>query len=274
MRKAKIGIFCALVVALVGLGLIFAPVGVKASDDDLSSQWELPESVKQFVEADGRGVRLYISFVYDGVDDGEFSGELEYAKVRSFRESYEEDGFILKKTDYIVGSDYFDFSVFFALGVAAAAGLISEGVALTGDDRIFVYFDVEKQVFCYEGAGLSYYDYWMSKYFDLAASGGGGYEEGYEAGYDAGYVAGFGEGESAGYDEGYQTGYDEGLLEGDYQEGYQVGYQDGFIDGEKSKIAKNNETFYKNIAIWIPAAISLIALASIISIFGIKRKNE
>ena len=84
-----------------------------------------------------------------------------------------------------------------------------------------------------------------------------------------------------GYDEGYQDGYDEGysegLLEGDYQEGYQdgydEGYQDGFIAGEKSKLAKNNESFYNNIAIWIPAVITVVALASIISIFGIKKKE-
>jgi len=71
-----------------------------------------------------------------------------------------------------------------------------------------------------------------------------------------------------GYDEGYQDGYDEG-----YQDGYDEGYQDGFIAGEKSKIAKNNESFYNNIAIWIPAVITLVALASIISIFGIKKKE-
>ena len=77
-----------------------------------------------------------------------------------------------------------------------------------------------------------------------------------------------------GYNEGYNNGYDEGILAGDYQEGYQEGYQDGFIDGEKSKIAKNNEFFYNNIAIWIPAVITLVVLASIISYLGLKRKNE
>ena len=58
-----------------------------------------------------------------------------------------------------------------------------------------------------------------------------------------------------------------------YDEGYQYGYQDGFIAGEKSKLAKNNESFYNNIAIWIPAVITVVALASIISIFGIKKKE-
>ena len=83
--------------------------------------------------------------------------------------------------------------------------------------------------------------------------------------------------ENGGYEQGYQDGYDEGydkgLLEGDYQEGYQEGYQDGFIAGEKSKIAKNNESFYNNIAIWIPAVITLVALASIISYLGLKKKE-
>lgn len=65
------------------------------------------------------------------------------------------------------------------------------------------------------------------------------------------------------------SGYDEG-----YQEGYDEGYQDGFIAGEKSKIAKNNESFYNNIAIWIPAVITVVALASIISYLGLKRKDE
>ena len=75
------------------------------------------------------------------------------------------------------------------------------------------------------------------------------------------------------YDRGYNDGFTDGALGGDYQEGYQEGYQDGFIDGEKSKIAKNNESFYSNIAIWIPAVITIVALTSIISIFGIKKKE-
>lgn len=54
---------------------------------------------------------------------------------------------------------------------------------------------------------------------------------------------------------------------------YDKGYQDGFIAGEKSKLAKNNEYFYNRIAIWIPAVITVVALASIISIFGIKKKE-
>lgn len=69
------------------------------------------------------------------------------------------------------------------------------------------------------------------------------------------------------YDED-EPGYQEG-----YQEGYQSGYQDGFIAGEKSKLAKNNESFYNRIAIWIPAVITIVALTSIISIFGIKKKE-
>lgn len=70
-----------------------------------------------------------------------------------------------------------------------------------------------------------------------------------------------------GYDDGYDAGYDAG------SGGYDLGYQDGFIDGEKSKLAKNNESFYNNIVIWVPAVITVVALASIISIFGIKKKE-
>lgn len=85
--------------------------------------------------------------------------------------------------------------------------------------------------------------------------------------YDRGY--------NDGYDVGYDAGYDAGS--GDTDDGYDVGYNDGyvvgFIAGEKSKLAKNNESFYNNIAIWIPAVITIVALASIISIFGIKKKE-
>jgi len=98
----------------------------------------------------------------------------------------------------------------------------------------------------------------------------------YGKGYDDGWNAGYDEGHDEGYNLGYNTGYDEGYGVG-HDEGYEIGraetYEQGFQDGEKSKIAKNNEIFYNRIAIWIPAAITVVALASIISIIRFK-KNE
>jgi len=108
----------------------------------------------------------------------------------------------------------------------------------------------------------------------------GGYYTGYNVGYDLGYNEGLDEGYDQGYgighDEGYGAGYTDGYEIGraeTYEQDYEQGYEQGYQDGEKSKIAKNNEIFYNRIAIWIPTAITVVALASIISLLWFK-KNE
>ena len=53
------------------------------------------------------------------------------------------------------------------------------------------------------------------------------------------------------------------------------GYNDGFRAGEKSKIAQNNEAFYKSIEKWlVPAIITVIILGGIVSIIAIKRREQ
>lgn len=102
------------------------------------------------------------------------------------------------------------------------------------------------------------------------------YGDGWNAGYDEGHDEGYNLGYNTGYDEGYGVGHDEGYEIGraeTYEQDYEQGYEQGYQDGEKSKIAKNNEIFYNRIAIWIPTAITVVALASIISLLWFK-KNE
>ena len=127
-----------------------------------------------------------------------------------------------------------------------------------------------------------------------------GYEEGnwdgYYEGYDIGYDRGLEEGYDIGYGDGYSNGYADGIITGDelgyelgYQDGYDDGYQegintdvdymqgynDGFRAGEKSKIAQNNEAFYKSIEKWlVPAIITVIIAGGIVSIIVIKRREQ
>ena len=105
------------------------------------------------------------------------------------------------------------------------------------------------------------------------------YNRGYQVGYNKGHLNGWGDGwltgyvdgRTEGYLEGYEDGYDEGIK---LKDDYMKGYNDGFKDGEKSKIAQNNETFYKSIEKWlVPAIITVIILGGIVSIIAIKRKQ-
>ncbi|HEY8364486.1 MAG TPA: hypothetical protein VIK84_02830 [Haloplasmataceae bacterium] len=106
-----------------------------------------------------------------------------------------------------------------------------------------------------------------------------GYADGYTAGkavadenaYEQGYIEGWNEGFEEGYDRGYNKAYDEI----DTNEEYMLGYRDGFKAGEKSKIAQNNEAFYKSIEKWlVPAIITVIVLGGIVSIIAIKRREQ
>ena len=103
-----------------------------------------------------------------------------------------------------------------------------------------------------------------------------GYDVGYDDGYQEGYEKGYDLGDEEGYNLGYQEGYDDGYQEGiNLKDDYMKGYNDGFKDGEKSKIAQNNETFYKSIEKWlVPAIITVIIAGGIVSIIAIKRRGQ
>ena len=106
-----------------------------------------------------------------------------------------------------------------------------------------------------------------------------GYTDGYidgkavadEKAYEQGYIEGWNEGFEEGYDRGYNKAYEEISTNDDYM----LGYNDGFKAGEKSKIAQNNEAFYKSIEKWlVPAIITVIIVGGIVSIIAIKRREE
>lgn len=109
-----------------------------------------------------------------------------------------------------------------------------------------------------------------------------GYEAGSKAGYQNGYDDGYTDGKIAsdelGYERGYQEGYDDGYnnaIENINTNDYTLGYNDGFKAGEKSKIAQNNEAFYKSIEKWlVPAIITVIIVGGIVSIIAIKRREQ
>lgn len=102
-----------------------------------------------------------------------------------------------------------------------------------------------------------------------------GYEQGYLVGYDDGENAGYVIGKNEGYEYGYNVGYNDAYEEINPNEKYTQGYNDGFKAGEKSKIAQNNEAFYKSIEKWlVPAIITVIIVGGIVSIIAIKRREQ
>ena len=102
-----------------------------------------------------------------------------------------------------------------------------------------------------------------------------GYQDGREVGYEAGSEAGYQNGYEEGYQEGYDRGYDKAYEQINTDEYYILGYNNGFKDGEKSKIAQNNEAFYKSIEKWlVPAIITVIIVGGIVSIIAIKRREQ
>ena len=89
------------------------------------------------------------------------------------------------------------------------------------------------------------------------------------------YNKGYNDGKEDGYADGYDDGYNKAYEEIDTNEEYMLGYRDGFKDGEKSKIAQNNEAFYKSIEKWlVPAIITVIIVGGIVSIIAIKRREQ
>ena len=160
----------------------------------------------------------------------------------------------------------------------------------TDDSAFYIKYDVYQY-----GYDLGYMVGYGDGYnFGLEQSYWEGHQDGYEHGYLVGYDDGENAGYNAGYDYGYNVGYDEGKEYGInfgrehwYSEGYEygynagyddgenAGYNDGFKAGEKSKIAQNNEAFYKSIEKWlVPAIITVILVGGIVSIIAIKRREE
>ena len=153
------------------------------------------------------------------------------------------------------------------------------------------YFGIENMLTFFRDDSAFYIKYNVYQYgYDLGYMVGYGdgynfgleqsYWEGHQDGYEYGYIVGYYDGENAGYVIGYDDGYDDGYQEG-YDDGintnndYMLGYNDGFKDGEKSKIAQNNEAFYKSIEKWlVPAIITVIIVGGIVSIIAIKRREQ
>lgn len=109
------------------------------------------------------------------------------------------------------------------------------------------------------------------------------YQDGYNAGsklaeglleseYQRGFQNGTTKGLQDGYNQGYQNGFNNAYSEIITSDEYTLGYNNGFKDGEKSKLSKNNETFYNNIEKWlVPAIIVILFLGGFIAI---KKKSE
>ena len=225
MKKSKFILLTFTLLVFVGFSLFFFPVEVMGAD--FSDRWNLPLSAKNFVEKDGRGIRLYIHAVYDEVSGGGFSGDLNYAYMRAVKGYQFDDGELKTGTNYLVGSNFFDSDLLNQIREVSVNWY--EGNAIQEQYRIYVYFDVERQVFVYEYYGLGYLDYWMEQYFVLFDDNKS-YNRGYEEGYDVGYE----EGKLDGYDEGYDEGYQEGIIvnhEAAYYEGYDTGYGVGYEVG-------------------------------------------
>lgn len=147
--------------------------------------------------------------------------------------------------------------------------------------ELYIDFDGSTHTFIYTGSStleIIRFQYYIPDY-TLDDAYNKGYADGYtdgkavadEKAYELGYIEGWNEGFEEGYDRGYNKAY-ENINENDE---YILGYNDGFKDGEKSKIAQNNEAFYKSIEKWlVPAIITVIIAGGIVSIIAIKRREQ
>ena len=186
---------------------------------------------------------------------------LDYKVIRYRRMYYEEqqvfsnvniDFIAVKKINNDLGELYIDFN---------------------GSTHILDYYN-----YGYSTFEIIRFEYYIPDY-SLDEAYNEGYRDGYidgkfaadELKYEQGYIEGFNEGFEEGYDRGYNKAYEEI----DINEEYMLGYRDGFKDGEKSKIAQNNEAFYKSIEKWlVPAIITVIIAGGIVSIIAIKRREQ
>lgn len=231
MKKSKFILLTFTLLVFVGFSLFFFPVEVKAASEH-TWDWTPPELAKNFIDIDGKGVRVYIYSLY--TDE---LGEFDYARVVGVR-TYTFGGgqTIVSGTLYTVGSGYFDTSL--ADLITYYLSKYSSGAYILGSDRAYVYFDVIAQRFKLEYHGPDYIGFWIEQY-----TSGTAYEEGYNTGYGYGYNEGYDVGHVEGYDEGYDAGYDVGYGEGydvGNEEGYNLGYDEGYQEG----IIVNHEAAY------------------------------
>ncbi|HEY8362396.1 MAG TPA: hypothetical protein VIK77_05875 [Tissierellaceae bacterium] len=276
MKKLKFVLSGLILIVLLGFSLVFVPIGVKAND--ITETWGAPEAAKNFMDKDGKGIRLCVERVYAD-NDGNFT----YAEMRAIKDysNYFEDEDFGPGGLYSYGRGWFDSDLIDGY-LTDYIDRWGSGELIPDWDRTYVYFDVADQVFMFEfhGTTLAYAAYWNEQYMSLFDDFG--YDEVFNYGYNTGYSFGYDEGYDEGYNEGYQTGYDEGYDLGHdtgYGEGILVGapeaYERGYSDGQKSKLAENNEKFYNGIEKWlVPAIIAVILLGGFVSIAVRKRKEE
>lgn len=222
MKKSKFILLTLVLIVFMGFSFIFFPVEVMGASEH-TWEWTPPELAKDFIDIDGKGVRVYIFSLY--TDE---LGEFDYARVVGVR-TYTFGGgqTIVSGALYTVGSGYFDTSL--ADLITYYLSKYSSGATILGSDRAYIYFDVNAQRFKLEYHGPDYIGFWIEQYTSETA-----YEEGYNAGYGYGYNEGYDVGLVEGYDEGYDEGYQEGIIvnhEAAYFEGYDTGYGVGYEVG-------------------------------------------
>lgn len=268
MKKLRFVYFSLITIFLLFLSVLSFNIEVKAVSGEGVSHWGVSESAKNYVGIDGKGMRFFIL----EVSGNEETGYVEYANLRPVKNYVFYDEILEAGSDYSFGRNYFDSDLI--------DGWLTYYLETYGDtgtiynwDRTYVYFNVEEQVFWFEYHGTNYAGYMLEQYLTLYEELGYdvAYDYGYNVGYRVGVNYGYFEGYEEGYDFGFDEGYDVGLVEGDYTEVY----EEGFRAGQESKLAENNEAFYKGIEKWlVPAIITVIALGGFVSIAARKRREE
>ena len=263
-------------IVFLGFSLFFVPVEVNAND--ITEAWGAPEAAKNFMDKDGKGIRLCVERVYAD-SDGYFT-DAEMRAIKDYSNYFEDEDFG-PGGSYSYGRRWFDSDLIDGY-FAEYIDRWGSGETIPEWDRTYVYFNVVEQVFWFEfhGTTLAYAAYWNEQYMLLFDGSGYGevFDYGYNTGYHFGYNTGYTEGYDEGYDEGYGEGYDIGHDTG-YGEGIMVGaseaYERGYSDGQKSKLAENNAAFYQGIEKWlVPAIITVIALGGFVTIAARKRREE
>ena len=285
MKKLKIVCFTLMSIFLLVFGVFSFGVKVKAANYDW---WGAPESAKNFVDFDGKGIRLYFLEVWFDAND-----VFECANLVPIKEYQLEDGLLETGADSVYGSVYFE-PYLLQYVIPRYYNRWGSGETIPEWDRTYVYWDVEDQWFAFEfqGSGVDYAAFCIEEYYYNGQEAG--YEWGYDVGFDLGYEIGredeYPSAYNYGYNDGYDVGYDEGYIEGidlGYQEGYYEGYinglyisecgpiyEQGFKDGQESKLAENNASFYQGIEKWlVPAIIAVIALGGFVTIAVNKRRE-
>ena len=274
MKKSKFLLMSLVLIVLLGFSSFFVPAKVKAND--LIEVWGAPEAAKNFMDKDGKGIRLCVERVSKvSADNSDFFTYAEMRPIKDYSSYFEDEDFDPGGV-FAFGRGWFDSdAIDFLTYLLDRWG---DNVLIPDWDRPYVYFNVAVQNFWIEfhGTTLAYAAYWNEEYMSLFDDFGYdevfnyGYNTGYSFGYDEGYQTGYGEGYGEGYDIGHDTGYGEGVLVGAPE-----AYERGYSDGQKSKLAENNEKFYNGLEKWlVPAIIAVILLGGYVTIAVRKRKEE